>query len=197
MSGLFRFAVTRDLLKASPLLQPPRMRCCSSYTPYIYSEAELKRLLVAVPTRYGKPALCYRCGYAAHIVATLVRRRIAPWRSIASQARRRGRGAITHTHLRHEVLQNTHRPLGRQSECRDARIRCEACKPLFRRWQKHALFEARWDTSKGINNRPHIPSPVRDCRRPERWGRSQPTSDARPQTFGSGSPRHRVVSLRR
>ncbi len=50
LSGLFRFAVTRRLMKASPMPQRPRRRCHSSYTPYIYSEAELKRLLTAVPT---------------------------------------------------------------------------------------------------------------------------------------------------
>ena len=66
--GLFRFAVTRDLLKASPLPQPPRMRCCSSYTPYIYSEAELKRLLVAVPTATESP----RCVIDADTLRTLL-----------------------------------------------------------------------------------------------------------------------------
>jgi integrase/recombinase XerD len=53
--GVFRFAVTRHLLKASPMPQPPRMRCYSSYTPYISSEAELKRLLAAVPTVTAGP----------------------------------------------------------------------------------------------------------------------------------------------
>jgi integrase len=55
VSGLFRFAVTRHLLKASPMPQPPRRRCCSSYTPYIYSEVELKRLLAAVPMATAGP----------------------------------------------------------------------------------------------------------------------------------------------
>ncbi len=67
-SGLFRFAVTRDLLKASPLPQPPRMRCCSSYTPYIYSEAELKRLLVTIPTATASP----RCVIDADTLRTLL-----------------------------------------------------------------------------------------------------------------------------
>jgi integrase/recombinase XerD len=34
VSGLFRFAVTRRLLRASPMPRRPRMRCYSSYTPY-------------------------------------------------------------------------------------------------------------------------------------------------------------------
>jgi len=55
LSGLFRFAVTRRLMKASPMPQRPRRRCHSSYTPYIYSEAELKRLLTAVPTATAGP----------------------------------------------------------------------------------------------------------------------------------------------
>jgi integrase len=53
--GLFRFAVTRQLLKESPMPQRSRMRWYSSYTPYIYSEAELKRLLAAVPTATAGP----------------------------------------------------------------------------------------------------------------------------------------------
>jgi len=43
VAGLFRFAVTRRFLKASPLPPPLRLRHWSSYTPYIYSGAELKR----------------------------------------------------------------------------------------------------------------------------------------------------------
>jgi integrase/recombinase XerD len=53
--GLFRFAVTRRLLNASPMPRPARMHHCSSYTPYIYSRAELKRLLAAVPMATGSP----------------------------------------------------------------------------------------------------------------------------------------------
>jgi integrase/recombinase XerD len=49
LSGLFRFAVTRHHLKTSPMPRCPRKRTHSSYVPYIYSEAELKRLLAAVP----------------------------------------------------------------------------------------------------------------------------------------------------
>jgi site-specific recombinase XerD len=44
------------------------MRCCSSYTPYIYSEAELKRLLVAVPTATASP----RCVIDADTLRTLL-----------------------------------------------------------------------------------------------------------------------------
>jgi integrase/recombinase XerD len=49
LSGLFFFAVTRRHLRTSPMPERPRKRACSSYVPYIYSEAELKRLLAAVP----------------------------------------------------------------------------------------------------------------------------------------------------
>jgi integrase/recombinase XerD len=55
LSGLFRFAVTRQVLKESPMPQRSRMRWYSSYTPYIYSEAELKRLFAAVPTATAGP----------------------------------------------------------------------------------------------------------------------------------------------
>jgi len=34
VSGLFRFALTRHLLRASPMPRHPRMRRYSSYTPY-------------------------------------------------------------------------------------------------------------------------------------------------------------------
>src|SRR5260370_17364286 len=56
LAAFFRFAVTRRLLATSPM--PSCMRKCgpSSYTPYIYSEAELKRLLAAVPAAAGPDA---------------------------------------------------------------------------------------------------------------------------------------------
>jgi len=68
VSGLFRFAATRHLLKASPMPRRPRMRCYSSYTPYIYSEAELKRLLAAVPTATASP----RCVIGSDTLRTLL-----------------------------------------------------------------------------------------------------------------------------
>jgi integrase/recombinase XerD len=49
LSDLFFFAVTRRLLRTSPMPQRLRQRVYPSYVPYIYSEAELKRLLAAVP----------------------------------------------------------------------------------------------------------------------------------------------------
>jgi len=55
LSGLFRFALTRQLVKKSPMPKPPRMRGDSSYTPYIYSEVELKRLLTAIPAATASP----------------------------------------------------------------------------------------------------------------------------------------------
>jgi hypothetical protein len=48
--------------------------------------------------------------YAARIVVAVVRRWTAPRRSVASQDQRRRHLAITHTHSRNEVLQDTHRP---------------------------------------------------------------------------------------
>jgi integrase/recombinase XerD len=53
LAGFFRFAVTRRRLRASPMPRCVRKRGASSYTPYIYSEAELKRLLAAVPAATG------------------------------------------------------------------------------------------------------------------------------------------------
>src|SRR6266511_1272323 len=71
---------------------------------------------------YGKPALRHRCGYAAYIVAAVIRRRITPRRSVASQARRRGRGAVADTHQGYEVLQDAHRTPELQSEQRDTGV---------------------------------------------------------------------------
>jgi integrase len=53
LAGFFRFAVTRRRLRASPMPSCERKRGAASYTPYIYSEAELKRLLAAVPAATG------------------------------------------------------------------------------------------------------------------------------------------------
>jgi integrase len=49
LTGLYRFAVARALVSASPL--PKRMPQITgpAFVPYIYSETELKRLLDAVP----------------------------------------------------------------------------------------------------------------------------------------------------
>jgi integrase/recombinase XerD len=55
LAGLFRFAVTRHHLRASPMPQCPRARVCSSYVPYIYSMGELKRLIGAVPAAVADP----------------------------------------------------------------------------------------------------------------------------------------------
>lgn len=55
LSGLFFFAVTRRHLRTSPMPRRPRNRAHSTYEPYIYSEAELKRLLAAVPTATAGP----------------------------------------------------------------------------------------------------------------------------------------------
>ena len=51
--GFFRYAVTRCRLKASPMPSFERKRGAASFTPYIFSEAELKRLLAAVPVATG------------------------------------------------------------------------------------------------------------------------------------------------
>ena len=48
LSGLFFFAVSRRLLKISPMPRR-RKRVYPTFVPYIYSEAELKRLLAAIP----------------------------------------------------------------------------------------------------------------------------------------------------
>jgi integrase/recombinase XerD len=55
LAGLFFFAVTRRLLRTSPMPQRRRKRVHPTYIPYIYSEAELKRLLAAVPAAAEGP----------------------------------------------------------------------------------------------------------------------------------------------
>jgi integrase len=53
LAGFFRYAVTRCSLKASPMPSFERKRGAASFTPYIFSEAELKRLLTAAPAASG------------------------------------------------------------------------------------------------------------------------------------------------
>jgi integrase len=55
LRGLFFFAVTRRLLKTSPMPDRRRKRVYPAYVPYIYSEAELKRLFAAVPAATAGP----------------------------------------------------------------------------------------------------------------------------------------------
>jgi integrase/recombinase XerD len=55
LAALFFFAVTRRLLRTSPMPRPSPKRAYSSYVPHIYSEAELKRLLTAVPAATEGP----------------------------------------------------------------------------------------------------------------------------------------------
>jgi integrase/recombinase XerD len=56
LTGFFRFTVTRALLTASPMPSRARKRGSPSYTPHIYSEAELQRLLAAIPAATGPRA---------------------------------------------------------------------------------------------------------------------------------------------
>jgi integrase/recombinase XerD len=68
LAGFFRYAVTRRRLKASPMPSFERRRGSSSFTPYIYSEAELKRILAAVPAATGHVL----CGIDADSLRTFV-----------------------------------------------------------------------------------------------------------------------------
>jgi integrase len=55
LSYLFLFTVTRHYLFTSPMPKRTPKRVHQSYVPYIYSEAELKRLLAAVPAETANP----------------------------------------------------------------------------------------------------------------------------------------------
>ena len=70
LKGLFRYALTRGHLKSSPMPSFERTRGASSFTPYIYSEAELKlkRILAAVPAATGHG----RCGIRTDTLRTFV-----------------------------------------------------------------------------------------------------------------------------
>jgi integrase/recombinase XerD len=67
LAGFFRYAVTRRRLKTSPMPSFVRRRGGPSFTPYIYSEAELKRILAAVPA-----ATSTRSGIDADTLRTFV-----------------------------------------------------------------------------------------------------------------------------
>lgn len=49
LSGLYRFALTRDLAKVSPLPNTIPKLTVSPFVPYIYSHEEIRRLLDAIP----------------------------------------------------------------------------------------------------------------------------------------------------
>ena len=68
LKGLFRYVLTRGHLKSSPMPSFERTRGAPSFTPYIYSEAELKRILAAVPAATGHG----RCGIRADTLRTFV-----------------------------------------------------------------------------------------------------------------------------
>jgi integrase/recombinase XerD len=53
LAGFFRYAVTRCRLKSSPMPSFERKYGATAFTPYIFSDAELKRLLAAVPAASG------------------------------------------------------------------------------------------------------------------------------------------------
>jgi integrase len=53
LASFFRYAVTRCRLETSPMPSFERKRGSASFTPYIFSEAELKRLLAAVSVASG------------------------------------------------------------------------------------------------------------------------------------------------
>ena len=115
LAGFFRYAVTRCRLKASPMPSFERKRGAASFTPYIFSEAELKRLLAAVPAASG-PRSEIDADTPAHLRAAPVRRRTASWRGAPSQGLGCRPPPIAAPHSRHEVLQDAHRPHQRQTE---------------------------------------------------------------------------------
>ena len=118
LSGLFLFAVTRHQLRTSPMPQRPRKRTYSSYVPYIYSEAELKRLLAAVPTATANSRYVIDADTLRALLLLLYGAGLRRGEALRLKDQRRRHLAITHTHSRNQVLQDTHRPPERQSEHR-------------------------------------------------------------------------------
>src|SRR5258708_25404391 len=70
-----------------------------------------------------------RCGHVGCIVAALVWRWTASWRSDASQDRRCRHTAIAHTRSADEVLQDAHRPSEQQSDHCDTGVHREELSP--------------------------------------------------------------------
>ena len=56
LANFFRFAVARQWLRSSPMPQRVRKLGSSSFTPYIYSDTELKRLFEVIPLACGSRA---------------------------------------------------------------------------------------------------------------------------------------------
>ena len=55
LKGLFQFAVSRGYMDLAPL-PAERPKCHSTFVPYIYSRAELRRLLEAIPSYHRFPS---------------------------------------------------------------------------------------------------------------------------------------------
>ena len=85
-----------------------------SFTPYIYSEAELKRLLAAVPAATGLDVPTSMPTRCARSVAS-VRCRTAPRRGSPPQTRGCRSSPIAAPHQGDEVLQDAHRPPRRRA----------------------------------------------------------------------------------
>ena len=197
LSGLFRFAVTRHHLKTSPMPRCPRKRTHSSYVPYIYSEAELKRLLAAVPaatanSRYVIDAdtlralllLLYGAGLRRGEALRLKIKDVDISQSLVHirgtkffKTRIVPLSDSLNTVIRTFVArQGTHYSAGGESR-------------LFSSSDGAALS----DTTLGVTfRRLRTIANIR-----EKGRRARPASNARPQAFGRCSPCHRVVSLRR
>ena len=120
--GFFRYAVARCGLKASPMPTFERKRGAASFTPYIFSEAELKRLLAAAPAA---------CSPRSEIDADTLRTFV---RLLYGAGLRRGEARrlkvsdvdltpIAAPHPGHEVLQDSHRSHQRRTERRPEDIR--------------------------------------------------------------------------
>ena len=123
--GFFRYAVTRCELEASPMPSFERKRSAASFTPYIFSEDELKQLLAAAPAASG-PRSEIDADTLRTFVLLLYGAGLASWRGAPSQGLRCRPAPIAAPRSRHEVLQDSHRPNQRQTERSPEGVRREA-----------------------------------------------------------------------
>ena len=198
LSALFFFAVTRRLLeRRHQCRSASRKRVHPSYVPYIYSEAELKRLLAAVPAATAGPQYAIDADTLRTFLLLLY-----------GAGLRRGEAmrlkiedvdiSQSLIHIRGTKFFKTRIvPL---SDSLTAVMRAFIAREgnHYSRGGESRLFSNRDGTALSEHNaRCRIPSPAHDRRHSEERRRPQPASDARPQAFGSRSSCHRMVSLRR
>jgi integrase/recombinase XerD len=140
LEGLFFFAVSRHLLKISPMPRRQK-RVYPTFTPYIYSEAELKRLLAAIPIATEAPWQAIDADTLRTFVLLLYGAGLRRGEAMRLKIEDVGiEQSLIHVRQT-KFLQDAHRPSERQSDDRDAGIHRKARQFSLHRTREQALFQ--------------------------------------------------------